>query len=177
MTEFERGWAAAIEAAVDVVWKVTDHETAGLISKKVRALQCPEQPAEARTPMWSYDISPPQGFLEYVAKNYSGEVVFHDPAWHALRLWNAAMRNAMPPFVVAEPAAQSADSRDAARWRAFRHLGTCGKDPEEILGPLLESLFPQNEERVPTGEEIDAVADGVVAALAQQAGKEHRNDD
>jgi hypothetical protein len=48
---------------------------------------------------WSYDISPPQGFIDYVKKNYSGEVVFHDPEWHALRLWNAAMKNAKPPVV------------------------------------------------------------------------------
>ena len=33
----------------------------------------------------------PQGFVDYVARNYSGEVVFSDPAWHAKRLWRAAM--------------------------------------------------------------------------------------
>jgi hypothetical protein len=42
---------------------------------------------------WTYDIDPPPGFLEYVQANYSGDVMFHDPAWHARRLWNAAMRN------------------------------------------------------------------------------------
>ena len=37
---------------------------------------------------------PPQDFIDYVAKNYSGDVHFADPAWHALKLWNAAMRSA-----------------------------------------------------------------------------------
>jgi hypothetical protein len=42
---------------------------------------------------WTYDIDPPPGFLAYLQANYSGDVTFHDPAWHARRLWNAAMRN------------------------------------------------------------------------------------
>ena len=46
--------------------------------------------------VWSYDISPPPGFIAYVRANYSGDVHFHDPEWHALRLWNAAMKNADP---------------------------------------------------------------------------------
>jgi hypothetical protein len=57
---------------------------------------------------WTYDIDPPAGFTDYVQANYSGEVIFHDPAWHARRLWNAAMRNAKPPFVSApSPAEES----------------------------------------------------------------------
>lgn len=47
-----------------------------------------EQPAVQSHPMF-----PPQGFVAYVAANYAGEVVFHDPEWHAKRLWNAAMKN------------------------------------------------------------------------------------
>jgi hypothetical protein len=42
---------------------------------------------------WTYEIEPPAGFADYVQANYSGDVSFHDPAWHARRLWNAAMRN------------------------------------------------------------------------------------
>jgi hypothetical protein len=133
MTEFERGWAAAREAAAKICSTIEhDH-----LLEEILALQCPEQPAEA-------PVLPDTPTVRFMIAEAEQD---------------------------AEPAAQSAD-KDAARWRAFRHLGTCGKDPEEILGPILESLFPQNEERVPTGEEIDAVADGVVAALAQQAGKE-----
>ena len=42
---------------------------------------------------WSYDVAPPQGFIDYVKANYTGDVYFHDPEWHAMRLWNAAMKN------------------------------------------------------------------------------------
>jgi hypothetical protein len=42
---------------------------------------------------WSYDVTPPQGFIDYVKANYTGDVHFHDPEWHAMRLWNAAMKN------------------------------------------------------------------------------------
>lgn len=42
---------------------------------------------------WAYDIAPPPGFITYVQANYTGDVHFHDPKWHATRLWNAAMRN------------------------------------------------------------------------------------
>jgi hypothetical protein len=35
----------------------------------------------------------PPDFLAYVKTNYSGEVVFSDPMWHAVRLWRAAMRS------------------------------------------------------------------------------------
>lgn len=35
----------------------------------------------------------PPDFLEYVKRNYSGEVVFSDPLWHAVRLWRAAMKS------------------------------------------------------------------------------------
>lgn len=56
-------------------------------------------PATDPAAMWTYTVSPPQGFIDYVAKNYNGDVNFHDPEWHALRLWNAAMRNAQPPAV------------------------------------------------------------------------------
>jgi hypothetical protein len=42
---------------------------------------------------WSYDITPPDGFINYVKANYTGDVHFHDPEWHAMRLWNAAMKN------------------------------------------------------------------------------------
>jgi hypothetical protein len=49
---------------------------------------------------WTFPLNPPIGFIEYVAANYSGEVVFSDPEWHAKRLWNAAMRNAAPQEAV-----------------------------------------------------------------------------
>jgi hypothetical protein len=39
----------------------------------------------------SYPLDPPQSFIAYVEANYSGDVTFIDPEWHAKRLWNAAM--------------------------------------------------------------------------------------
>lgn len=41
----------------------------------------------------------PPEFLDYVRRNYSGEVVFHDPLWHAVRLWRAAMHASKKPAV------------------------------------------------------------------------------
>lgn len=41
-------------------------------------------------------------FAEYIATNYRGEVVFHDPRWHAERIWRAA-RHALSPASVAAP--------------------------------------------------------------------------
>lgn len=65
------------------------------------------QPAQAPTQQidsrW-YISSPtcPAEFKEYVAKNYNGEVVFHDPAWHAEKLWRAACWAAQAPSGVDE---------------------------------------------------------------------------
>jgi hypothetical protein len=42
---------------------------------------------------WEYAMTPPAAFCEYVSKNYSGDVNFQVPEWHAIRLWNAAMRS------------------------------------------------------------------------------------
>jgi hypothetical protein len=73
----------------------------GRLSALLAASESKPASAGHQDALWSYDMSPPQGFIEYVAKNYSGEVVFHNPEWHALRLWNAAMKNAKPPAVSA----------------------------------------------------------------------------
>lgn len=80
------------------------------------------------------DLPPlPDQFAEYVARNYSGEVVFSDPRWHAERLWRAAIladrsRSAAPqPLatpaepVVAAPVALLDELKcyvnDLANWR------------------------------------------------------------
>jgi hypothetical protein len=73
-------------------------------------------------------------------------------------------------------AGREAQEKDALRWQAFRWLGSSDADAEEILEPILQRLFPQNEERSPTADEIDAVADGVAAAMrAQERQGEKRN--
>ena len=54
------------------------------------------QPAQQEPVTWKFPLFPPQGFIDYIAANYSGEVIFSDPEWHAKRLWNSALRNAAP---------------------------------------------------------------------------------
>jgi hypothetical protein len=68
-------------------------------AKRLLATPPAAQEKDAQDAVCSYDISPPQEFIDYVAKNYNGDVFFHDPEWHALRLWNAAMKNATPAVI------------------------------------------------------------------------------
>lgn len=83
---------------------------AGALAEKIvdamrnTALAAPQPAQQGEPVMWSYDISPPAGFIDYVRRNYMGDVHFADPEWHALRLWNAAMKNANPVMVSAEAA-------------------------------------------------------------------------
>ena len=37
------------------------------------------------------DADPPQEFIDYMARNYYGDVVFSDSAWHARAIWRAAI--------------------------------------------------------------------------------------
>ena len=37
------------------------------------------------------DADPPQEFIDYMARNYYGDVVFSDSAWHARAIWKAAI--------------------------------------------------------------------------------------
>jgi hypothetical protein len=65
---------------------------------------------------WSYPIDPPEGFASYVAANYYGTVEFTDTAWHAKRLWNAAMTHhklatARPATPALRPPAAAMDAR------------------------------------------------------------------
>lgn len=64
------------------------------------------------------------------------------------------------------------DARDAARYRTIRSMLNRGSEVETIIESALRLVFPDNEERNPTPEELDAVVDAVGAALAQQPGKE-----
>jgi len=61
---------------------------------------------------WTYDITPPEGFVSYVKANYNGDVNFYDPEWHATRIWNAAMKNAGARL--AAPALNPSEVRDQA---------------------------------------------------------------
>lgn len=72
----------------------------------------------------------PPEFLDYVKRNYSGEVIFHDPLWHAVRLWRAAM-HASKPRGLASPAA-SPVPRD---WESVcdECCGTGKVDVSEVL--------------------------------------------
>ena len=76
---------------------------------------------EAAKAMWTYDMSPPPGFVEYVSQNYKGDVIFHNPEWHAQRLWNAAMRNAKPPFVQVGATAPAQDLSAAILEKLVRY--------------------------------------------------------
>ncbi len=116
---------------------------------------------------WTYDIAPPPGFLEYVQANYNGDVNFHDPAWHAKRLWNAAMRNAKPPFVAAPAApavvqqAPAADALDAARYRWL-----CQHGHERMPEAVLEAMDAAHYEGEPMPKDlIDQVIDKERAVL------------
>jgi len=51
----------------------------------------------------------PQGFVEYIEKNYKGDVFFSDPAWHAARIWRIAMH-----FATQHPAPAVAVSAEVA---------------------------------------------------------------
>ena len=70
-----------------------------------------EQAASVAVPV--EDNVPPQGFVDYVARNYCGEVVFSDPVWHAKKLWTAAQYfgKPAPQPAVAEPCAEKLGER------------------------------------------------------------------
>ncbi len=107
------------------------------------AATAPEQKPPA---VWSYDVSPPQAFIDYVAKNYSGEVVFDNPEWHALRLWNAAMKNAgdavwVPGLATPQQAAPEQAAMDQAFIEAINH-GTKMMRVETDETPIAQQAAP-----------------------------------
>lgn len=108
----------------------------------------------------------PIGFADYIKRNYSGEVVFSDPMWHAIRIWRAAMSFASPPpSVQPEAAEQPVERAVALTFDAFRkaNVTRCVKwHPEGIdswspsdwmtavtgeLGELASLLKMRNRER------------------------------
>ena len=75
---------------------------------------------------------PPQGFIDYVTKNYTGDVFFADPAWHALKLWNAAMRHVAAPVQAEQAQPNSAEfdgiktvARNEVLAEVEREITTC----------------------------------------------------
>lgn len=71
-----------------------EQKNAAQAKRIAEALASKQEPVQ-----FLYDMTPPPEFLEYIRKNYSGEVNFHDPDWHAMRLWNSAMKNFKPPYI------------------------------------------------------------------------------
>lgn len=71
-----------------------EHRFSDYLAGYQAALASKQEPVQ-----FLYDMTPPPEFLEYIRKDYSGEVNFHDPDWHAMRLWNAAMKNFKPPYI------------------------------------------------------------------------------
>lgn len=65
-------------------------------------------------------------FIEWFAKNYSGEVVFSDPAWHAKRIWRRAKAASAHP-----QAASSVQISQDAKW---------------VLNPALERMARLDDE-------------------------------
>jgi hypothetical protein len=81
------------ESSTQCAWNGWQARAALTASPVVRA----QSEESALTVAWTYDMDPPQGFVDYVSRNYTGNVFFSDPAWHARRLWNAAMRSSKAP--------------------------------------------------------------------------------
>lgn len=67
-------------------------DSASFLRDYLAAAPVPPQPAAQVLSIDTDDTLPPQEFIDYVTRNYSGDVVFHKPEWHAHRLWNAAIR-------------------------------------------------------------------------------------
>lgn len=90
--------------------------------------------------MWTYDMTPPQGFLDYVRANYNGVIDIHAPDWHAKRLWNAAMRTT--PAAALQPVAGSRTAEKAgglSASAAFKAWAT--KEFTEEYEDLGENMF------------------------------------
>jgi len=85
----QAGLIAAPEEALRVVRRLLDGSQPKDLAGAIMVIDSALNGGAA----WTYEIEPPAGFADYVQANYSGDVSFHDPAWHARRLWNAAMRN------------------------------------------------------------------------------------
>lgn len=67
------------------------------------------------------------------------------------------------------PTAQGS-GKDAERYRTIRSFVTREDDEiDELLAPVLAKVFPVDEDRRPTAEELDAVIDGVMAVLGAAA--------
>jgi hypothetical protein len=156
MTEFERGWAEAIEAAVDVVWKVTDHETAGLISKKVRALDEPTHVtyrADGRPMLHEGKSLPDTPTVD--AKEVVNSIGTYYDHVSIKENGDPVMRNADGSRSIfcdidegggedaAQPAAQSADSRDAKLAAMTKWLEE--NQPDVFRRGLWDALAQQAE--------------------------------
>jgi hypothetical protein len=84
---------------------------------------------------------------------------------------------ALEPDAGSQPAITQAeqDKRDAERYRTIRSLLNAGPEAEAALENVLTQVFPVNEERNPTPEQLDAVVDGVTAAFAALASSRVRD--
>lgn len=105
----------------------------------------------------------PQGFVEYIEKNYKGDVFFSDPAWHAARIWRNAMYFATPrpaPAVaddyakaVADLAAQQGMTTEQVMRAAIRlyqaermgSIEVVHKREQKALGPAVAAEAGQGE--------------------------------
>ena len=68
----------------------------------------------------SEPVACPDSFVDYMKRNYSGEVVFSNPAWHAKHIWFAVHK------LAAHPVASAQVPTLIGRWRTANGYLFCG---------------------------------------------------
>jgi hypothetical protein len=114
-------------------------EDASIPAGEVRAVWPAPAPISDE-PSWLKGSAIPVDFSAYIARNYSGEVFFSSPEWHAKKIWQAAMYSVRRLLAEAAPAAEPAIVEAAKKVTHTRaNLGWC-RETDDAIEALRRAL-------------------------------------
>lgn len=164
LNEYERAVVENRKPEISGAPKLTTCRHCGF---RVALNEAPAQGADGPPPL--PDGAFTQGGVWYGPDAYSKkQVLERDAVWQE-RLDAARRANeqdaALQALVDQAQAMGEYGDPDARRWQALRWLATSGVDTDAVLDPILERICPDDEDRNPRPEEIDALGDALIAVM------------